>query len=345
MEGLGQVELAALVHEGFGAQRLARGVADQALGEVHQRAVVRVRLVELHHGEFGVVARAEAFVAEVAVDLEHLLQAAHHQALEVELGRDAQEQLHVERVVVGGEGLGRGAARDGMHHRRLDLEEAVAGHVVADRLHQAAAGHEGVAGLLAHDEVHIALAVLGLGVGEAVELVGQRAQALGEEADLAALDRQLAGLGAEQGAHGADDVADVPALEVGVAFFAQRVAGDVELDAAGEVLDGDEAGLAHHALEHDAAGDLHVHRHRFELFGGFLAIDFVEFAGGVFPGEIVRIRLAGGAPFGELLAAFGDQVVFVLGGRVGLVGHFGLFNQRNRGAARPRQHRQNAAKP
>jgi hypothetical protein len=47
------------------------------------------------------VAGGDAFVAEVAVDLEDLLQAAHHQALQVQLRGDAQEQLHVQRVVVG----------------------------------------------------------------------------------------------------------------------------------------------------------------------------------------------------------------------------------------------------
>jgi hypothetical protein len=108
-------------------------VAEQAFGEVHQRVVVRIRLVELHHREFGVVARREAFVAEVAVDLEDLLEAADDQALEVQLRRDAQELLHVERVVVGDEGLGRGAAGDRVHHRRFDFHEAVAGHEVADR--------------------------------------------------------------------------------------------------------------------------------------------------------------------------------------------------------------------
>ena len=117
------------------------------------------------------MARTEAFVAKVAVDLEHLLEAAHDQTLEVELRRNAQEQLHVERVVVGGKGFGRGAAGDGMHHRRLHLEEAVADHVIANRLHHAAAGHEGEARLLVHDHVDIALAVLLLDVGEAVELV------------------------------------------------------------------------------------------------------------------------------------------------------------------------------
>ncbi len=36
VEGLGQVELAALVDEDFRAQRFAGGVAQQAFGEVHQ---------------------------------------------------------------------------------------------------------------------------------------------------------------------------------------------------------------------------------------------------------------------------------------------------------------------
>jgi hypothetical protein len=36
------------------------------------------------------MARRDALVAEVAVDLEHALQAADHQALQVQLGRDAQ---------------------------------------------------------------------------------------------------------------------------------------------------------------------------------------------------------------------------------------------------------------
>jgi hypothetical protein len=68
--------------------------------------------------------RVDALVAEVAVDLVDALQAADHQALEVQLRRDAQVQLQVQRVVVGGERLGRGAAGDVMHHRRLHFQEA-----------------------------------------------------------------------------------------------------------------------------------------------------------------------------------------------------------------------------
>src|SRR5690606_12007219 len=96
VERAGQVQFATLVGEHGAAGGGDGGLAQDLFGEVHQPAVVRVGCVELHHGEFGVVPGADAFVAEVAVDLEHALEAAHDQALQVELGRDAQEHFHVE---------------------------------------------------------------------------------------------------------------------------------------------------------------------------------------------------------------------------------------------------------
>jgi hypothetical protein len=107
----------------------------------------------------------DALVPEVAVDLEHLLETAHDQALEVELGCDAQKEVHVERVVMRLEGAGVGAARDRLHHRRLDLEEALRAHELAHGLHDVAARAEDAARLLAHDEVDVALAVFLLLVG------------------------------------------------------------------------------------------------------------------------------------------------------------------------------------
>lgn len=80
---------------------------------------------------------------------------------------------------------------------------------------------------------------------------------------------RLAGLGAKQRTDGADDVAGIPALESGVGFFADLVASDVELDAAGDVGNGDERRFAHDALEHHATGDLDFDRGFFKLFAGF----------------------------------------------------------------------------
>ena len=81
------------------------------LGDLHHLAVVGERLVQLHHRELGVVAGGDALVAEDAADLEHPLHAADDQPLQVQLERDAQVQLHVERVVVGDERAGRGRRR------------------------------------------------------------------------------------------------------------------------------------------------------------------------------------------------------------------------------------------
>jgi hypothetical protein len=65
--------------------------------------------------------------------------------------------------------------------------KAVLHHEVADAAHGLAARHEALArGLVGH-QVHIALAVLHLLVGHAVELVGHGAQALGQQAQLVAL--------------------------------------------------------------------------------------------------------------------------------------------------------------
>ena len=45
-------------------------------GEVHHVVVVRVGLVELQHGELGIVLGGDALVAEVAVDLVDAVEAA-----------------------------------------------------------------------------------------------------------------------------------------------------------------------------------------------------------------------------------------------------------------------------
>ena len=67
----------------------------------------------------------ESLVAEVAIDFEDALQAAHHQALEVKLGRDAQVEIDIEGVVVGHEGARRGAAIKRLHHGGFHLDEAL----------------------------------------------------------------------------------------------------------------------------------------------------------------------------------------------------------------------------
>ena len=87
-------------------------------------AVVRERLVELEHRELRIVRPVDAFVAEVVSDFVHALEAAHDQALEIQLVGDAQIERHVERVVVRDEWTRRRAAVQRLQHRRLDFEIA-----------------------------------------------------------------------------------------------------------------------------------------------------------------------------------------------------------------------------
>jgi hypothetical protein len=277
---------------------------------------------------------------KLPVDLEHPLEAAHQQALEVQLRRDAQVHLLVERVVVRGEGLGVGAAGIGCSIGVSTSRKPAC--TMKSRIEdmRLAARHEAPAGLFVRHQVDVALAVLHLLVGHAVELVRHGAQALGEQADRGGVQRQLAGARLEHLAFGAEDVAEIPALELVVGLLAHRVAGDVDLDAAAAVLQGGEAGLAHDALEHHAAGHARGRAFAFQLFGGLAAVGGVQGRAGVAGLEVVGeggaralpVRLAQGL---ELLAALRDQLVLVGGG--GGRGGLGFGHGRGRPAGRNRR--------
>ena len=119
----GQVDGGVLDIDDRGAVGVDRRGADQLLGDPHHLGVVGERPVELHHRELGVVARRDALVTKDPPDLVHPFHAADNQALEVQLQRNAQVELHIERVVVSDERPGVRTARLDMEHRGLDLDE------------------------------------------------------------------------------------------------------------------------------------------------------------------------------------------------------------------------------
>ena len=205
-------------------------MTDHTFGEIHHALVVCVGLVEFHHREFRIVAGAQAFVTEVTVNLEHLLETTDHQTLQIQLRRNAQVERHIESIVVRGEWLGRSATRNRVHHRRFHFQVAIVHHVGTNRLHQLAPGHKGGTRFLVHDQIQVTLAVTLLDVGQAVELFWQRTQTLAQQADAIAGNAQFASLGLEQGAGATDQIAQIPLLEIGVDIFAHLVAGDIELD-------------------------------------------------------------------------------------------------------------------
>ncbi len=175
------------------AERIARRLHDELLGERHHVGDVGVRLVGLHHRELGVVPAGETLVAEHPADLEHAVHAADDQPLEVQLEGDPQVQRHVQDVVVGDERAGVGTARVDVQHRRLDLDVAASVERAPEAGDDLVAHLEGAPGVGVDGEVDVTLAEPGVRIGEAVPLVGQRAERLGEQVDTVGLDRQLAG--------------------------------------------------------------------------------------------------------------------------------------------------------
>ena len=143
--------------------------------------VVAVGLVGLQHGELGVVLGADPLVAVDPADLEDPLHAADQQPLQVQLGGDPQEQVDVERVVVGDERPGRRAAGDRLHRRRLDLDEPSLGHHPAERGDDLRPAEEDGQRLGVAEQVDVPLPVALLDVGQPVPLLGRRQQALAQE--------------------------------------------------------------------------------------------------------------------------------------------------------------------
>ena len=232
---------------------------DERLAARGDVVVVGVRLVPLEHRELRVVLERDALVAEVLADLVDALEAADDQALEVELGGDPQVQVAVELVVVGDERARRRAAVERLQDRRLDLDEAGVVEEAAHRGDHLGPRDEHGAALLAREQVDLALPVARLDVGQPVVLVGRRAHRLGEQREAVELERELAAAGAEDGAVGADQVAEVEVEELRHRRLAQHVHARVQLHPPGAVDEVEERGLALPAARGQAPGDARAH--------------------------------------------------------------------------------------
>ena len=166
------------------------------------------------------------------------------QALEVELGGDAQVEVAVQRVVVRGERPRHRAAVERLQDRRLDLDEALAVEVGAHRGDDVRPRDEQRARLLGGHEVELAVAKARLDVLQAVELVRRRAQALGQQLEALHAQRQLPAARAEGHAVDADDVAEVEVEQARHRLLAEDVGAGLQLDAPRAVVEVEEGHLA-----------------------------------------------------------------------------------------------------
>src|SRR6185369_6379679 len=105
------------------AEHLRAERREHVFDQRHHAAVVAVSLVNLEHGELGIMTSRNAFVAEVAADLEHAVKAAYQHALQVKFERDAQNEVYAERVVVRVKWLRGRAASDVLQHGCFDFNE------------------------------------------------------------------------------------------------------------------------------------------------------------------------------------------------------------------------------
>ncbi len=186
---------------------------DEHLDELHHAVPVGAADEHLQHRELGVVLRRHPLVAEELAELVDVLEAADDRPLQVELGRGPQEELAVERVVVGDERPRRGAAGHPLQDRRFQLDPAARVHVVADRRGQLRPLLEDLPRVGVRHQVEFALAVAQLRVGDAVEEVRRVEQRLGQQRALAHPDRQLPALGHVDDALDPDQVADVEVFD------------------------------------------------------------------------------------------------------------------------------------
>ena len=128
-------------------------------------------------------------------------------------------------------GRGEAAAGDVLQDRRLDLGEPAGVQGPAQRRQDLRPRAHDLSALEVRRQVQVALAVAGLGVAQAVPLLGHRAQRLREQDHAVGLDADLALLRLHDDAARADDVAQVELLvELGQPVRAERVGGEEELE-------------------------------------------------------------------------------------------------------------------
>ena len=231
----------------------------------------------------------DTFVTEVTVDFEYTLEATDHQTLEVQFRRDTQVHVEIQRVMVGDKRTRSGTARDHLHHRRFNFHKAAVHHELANTREDLRAYFKGVTGFIVRDEIQITLTIARFLILQAVEFIRQRTQCFGQQTQLGTVDRQFAGFGFEQFTFRAEDVAEVPFFELLVVnAFRQIVTGNVQLNAATHILQGNERRFTHNTAGHHAASNGDFDVQRFQFFVLFTVEFCVQLVRGMIATEIVR---------------------------------------------------------
>ena len=220
-----------------------------------------------------------------------------------------------------------------MHHWGFNFQIMLVDHEIAHGLDDLAAFDEGIARFFVGNQIDVALTVFGFLIAQTFMFVGQRTQGFGQQADVGYAHSQFAVIGFEQSTFRADNVAQVPVVEVVQNFLAHAFVVQIKLDLTGNVLNGGEAGFAHLTFEHHAAGYFDGNALRVEFFFADFTVLVVQVGGKAVAFEIVRVGVAFFADVVQFLAAQGDDLVFVqlrLDLRIVLFAH-GVFRKNESG--------------
>ncbi len=227
------------------------------------------------------MARRQPLVAEHAPDLIDALEATHQQALQVQLKRDPQVEVAIERVVMRLKRTRVAAARNLLEDRTLHVDETPLVEQAADRGDDPGSRPKDVPYLRVGDEVHVSLPVADLDVLQAVPLLRHRPERLGQQLERLNLDRDLSSLGPKNGPDHPDDVADVEVREARELLVAEDAAVGHQLDPTLPVLKVGEDETPLLPLHHQPAGDRDGRRAlgvADELLGGDRAMRRLEAA-------------------------------------------------------------------
>jgi|ERR1700724_1985712 hypothetical protein len=110
-------------------------MANEFFDEVRDLLKISVGPVGLEHRELGIVFSRNAFIPEIAIELENFVEPAHEQALEIKFRGDAQIKVKVERLVMCLKRLRRCAACNCLQHRCFDLKKTSLLEETADLAH------------------------------------------------------------------------------------------------------------------------------------------------------------------------------------------------------------------
>ncbi len=116
-------------------------------------------MIHLQHRELRVVTARDSFVAENPTNFENAIEAAHEHALQPEFSCDAQEEVDIERVVMGDKRPRRRPARRVFQHRRFYFDELPVFEKTPDVRNDPGTQQQPRARLLIYDHIEIALAI------------------------------------------------------------------------------------------------------------------------------------------------------------------------------------------